>query len=194
MPSLLAAPSGREHDDVLPLRVRTARTRCIRPATGGTARSHAVSVASDAPIERESTVTTMAGGRDERSAYPAFRERLDAVLRQRDPATLRAFLVAEGQWQQQQTDDEAAMWMMIAGSPTLNDMHDEAERWLASHGHEAEARVILGRRRLAGQEAGAARTRSAGRQHRHSPDTRRGARGGHGGRRGHGQRQPPKPR
>lgn len=140
-------------------------------------------------------VTTMADDgeeRDERSAYPAFRQRLDAVLRQRDPAALRAFLIAEGQWQpDQQTDDEAAMWMMIAASPTLAGMHAEARRWLASHGHEAEARAILGRGQTQRQEA-APRRGSAGRQHSRPAGGRHGTRDAHGGRGGHGQRQPPR--
>jgi hypothetical protein len=83
--------------------------------------------------------------------YKAFRQRLDATLRQKDPAALRAFLVAEGQWQPDATNDaEAAMWMMIAASSALADLHDEAQRWLLSNGHEAEANAIFGRRAGAG--------------------------------------------
>lgn len=79
--------------------------------------------------------------------YKAFRQRLDATLRQKDPAALREFLVAEGQWQPGATNDaEAAMWMMIAASSALTDLHDEAQRWLLSNGHEAEANAIFGRR------------------------------------------------
>jgi hypothetical protein len=74
-----------------------------------------------------------------------FRQRLDAVLRRRNPAELRAFLIEEGQWTPEAaTDEEAAMWMMIAASPVLADLHPEAERWLMDHGHELEARAILG--------------------------------------------------
>lgn len=77
-----------------------------------------------------------------------FRQRLDAVLWRRNPAQLRAFLVDEGQWQPEaHTDEEAAMWMMIAASPVLADLHAEAGRWLMAHGHEHEAQAILGRRR-----------------------------------------------
>lgn len=87
----------------------------------------------------------------EQQDYKAFRQRLDAELRRRDPKALRAFLIAEGQWQpEQQTDTEAAMWMMIAASPALKDIHGEAERWLLTHGHEAEAGAILGARRGGG--------------------------------------------
>ena len=77
--------------------------------------------------------------------YRMFRERLDAVLRERVPARLREFLIAEGQWPENTTTDtEAALWMMIATSPALADQHEEARAWLTSHGHEAEARAIFG--------------------------------------------------
>ncbi|MGH2514110.1 MAG: hypothetical protein ACRDHP_00490 [Ktedonobacterales bacterium] len=80
--------------------------------------------------------------------YKAFRARLDDVLRRGDPDALRAFLVAEGQWQPGDTTNiEAAMWMMIATSPALRPLHDEAERWLLTHGHETEASAIFGGRR-----------------------------------------------
>lgn len=113
-----------------------------------------------------------------------FRGRLDAVLRQRDPAALRAFLVAEGQWQPDATTDaEAAMWMMIAASRALVGMHGEAERWLMSHGHEMEAQAILGKPSGAGAGAGAQRsgggkgaTHPGGGQHR-SRQNRGGERG-----------------
>lgn len=90
--------------------------------------------------------------------YKAFRQRLDSVLRRRNPEELRTFLVAEGQWQPDaQTDAEAAMWMMIAASPALKDLRGDAERWLLTHGHEAEAGAILGARgsaRSGGRPAG----------------------------------------
>ncbi|HEX5548493.1 MAG TPA: hypothetical protein VFX24_13870 [Ktedonobacterales bacterium] len=82
---------------------------------------------------------------DSTSGYPAFRRRLDDVLRQRDPAALRAFLIAEGQWTPETaTDPEAAMWMMIATSPALANLRDEARQWLMAHGHAAEAQAIFG--------------------------------------------------
>lgn len=85
---------------------------------------------------------------DSASSYPAFRHRLDDVLRQRNPAALRAFLIAEGQWTEETaTDPEAAMWMMIATSPALASQRDEARQWLMTHGHEAEAQAIFGARR-----------------------------------------------
>lgn len=84
----------------------------------------------------------------DQGSYKAFRARLDDVLRQRNPESLRSFLIAEGQWRPEDTTDtEAAMWMMIATSPALRSMHDEAQRWLLTHGHETEASAIFGGRR-----------------------------------------------
>ena len=83
--------------------------------------------------------------RENQPEYRAFRARLDAVLREKAPARLRDFLIAEGQWPEDVTTDvEAALWMMIATSPALADQHREAERCLLSHGHETEARAIFG--------------------------------------------------
>ncbi|HLZ22137.1 MAG TPA: hypothetical protein VKQ30_08445 [Ktedonobacterales bacterium] len=83
----------------------------------------------------------------DQGSYKAFRARLDDVLRQKNPDALRAFLITEGQWQASDTTDtEAALWMMIATSPALRSMHDEAERWLLTHGHETEASAIFGGR------------------------------------------------
>lgn len=80
-------------------------------------------------------------------SYSDFRPRLDAVLRQRDPAALRAFLVAEGQWDADTaTDPERAMWMMIATSPALASLHAEAVTWLGAHGFQEEAQALGGRR------------------------------------------------
>jgi hypothetical protein len=76
--------------------------------------------------------------------YANFRQRLDAVLRTLDVKQVRAFLIAEGQWQPgQPADPEFAMWMMIAGSATLRDLHGRAREWLISHGHEADANAVL---------------------------------------------------
>jgi hypothetical protein len=80
------------------------------------------------------------------TAYTDFRQRLDAVLRTLDVKRVQDFLVAEGQWQPgQPADPEFAMWMMIAGSPTLQDLHEQARQWLVSHGHEADANAVLRR-------------------------------------------------
>jgi len=35
------------------------------------------------------------------------------------------------------------MWMMIAGSATLRDLHGRAREWLISHGHEADTNAVL---------------------------------------------------
>ena len=78
--------------------------------------------------------------------YANFRQRLDAVLRTRDVKQVSNFLIAEGQWPAgQPVDAEYAMWMMIAGSKTLRDLHEQARKWLVSHGHEADAEAVLGR-------------------------------------------------
>ena len=81
--------------------------------------------------------------------YTNFRQRLDAVLRTLDVKQVSDFLIAERQWRagQQPADLEYAMWMMIAGSPTLRDLHGQARQWLVSHGHEADADAVLGRGR-----------------------------------------------
>lgn len=77
--------------------------------------------------------------------YVSFRQRLDAVLRSRDVQQVSSFLIAEDQWSPgSPADPELAMWLMIAGSPALKDLHAEARRWLVAHGHETEAGAILG--------------------------------------------------
>jgi hypothetical protein len=89
---------------------------------------------------------------DSAASYPDFRRRLDDVLRQRDPIALRAFLIAEGQWTTATaTDPESAMWMMIATSPALASLRDDARHWLLTHGHEAEAQAIFGGQRSQGK-------------------------------------------
>jgi hypothetical protein len=95
------------------------------------------------------------------SPYEGFRARLDAVLRQRDPAALRAFLVAEGQWDvDTATDPARALWLMIATSRALGDLHAQAFRWLTDHGYAAEVAALRGRgaaepRPSGGQNGGA---------------------------------------
>ena len=89
---------------------------------------------------------------DSTASYPDFRRRLDDVLRRRDPIALRAFLIAEGQWTAETaTDPESAMWMMIATSPALASLRDDARHWLLTHGHEAEAQAIFGGQRSQGK-------------------------------------------
>ncbi|TMD62308.1 MAG: hypothetical protein E6I91_16415 [Chloroflexi bacterium] len=75
--------------------------------------------------------------------YVSFRQRLDAVLRTLDVKQVQDFLIAEKQWSAgQPADPEFAMWMMIAGSPSLKDLHAQAHAWLVSHGHEEEAKMF----------------------------------------------------
>jgi len=78
--------------------------------------------------------------------YSNFRQRLDTVLRTLDVKQVSEFLIAENQWSEgTPADPEYAMWMMIAGTPTLSDLHERARQWLVSHGHEVEANAVLGR-------------------------------------------------
>ncbi len=87
--------------------------------------------------------------------YANFRQRLDTVLRTLDVKQVQDFLIAQKQWQPgQPADPEYAMWMMIAGSKTLRDLHDEARKWLVSHGHEADAEAVLGKGKGAGGKQG----------------------------------------
>lgn len=80
------------------------------------------------------------------SDHPTFRQRLDAVLRTLDVEQVSAFLIAEKQWSAgQPSDAEFAMWMMIAGNPTLRDLHERAYEWLMTHGHEEDAKLFLAR-------------------------------------------------
>lgn len=78
--------------------------------------------------------------------YASFRQRLDAALRTRDVQQVKAFLIAENQWSSDApSDPEFAMWLMIAGTPTLKELHTEARRWLVTHGHEEAAEAVLRR-------------------------------------------------
>jgi hypothetical protein len=80
------------------------------------------------------------------SDFSSFRQRLDAVLRTLDVNSVRQFLIAEGQWEQDApADPEFAMWLMVAGSPTLRDLHQRARTWLVEHGHEEAAQAVLGK-------------------------------------------------
>ncbi|HVB22433.1 MAG TPA: hypothetical protein VNG51_10845 [Ktedonobacteraceae bacterium] len=78
--------------------------------------------------------------------YTNFRQRLDAVLRTLDVKQVSEFLIAEKQWSAgQPADPNFAMWMMIAGTPTLQDLHGRARDWLLTQGYEDEARALLER-------------------------------------------------
>jgi hypothetical protein len=72
-----------------------------------------------------------------------FHLQLEQVLREKNPAALRQFLVAQGQWQEDATiDPERAMWTMILGKPALAPLHQEAHAWLVAHGHQADAAML----------------------------------------------------
>lgn len=74
----------------------------------------------------------------------SFRQHLDAVLRTLDVDQVRNFLIAEDQWSTEApADPELAMWIMVAGSAVLHDLHGRARDWLLAHGHEAEAEALL---------------------------------------------------
>ncbi len=84
-----------------------------------------------------------------------FRQRLDAVLRTLDVGQVRKFLIDEDQWDEDvPADPEFAMWMMVAGSPALADLHGRAREWLMSHGHEQEAEALLSRSKKQNPRAG----------------------------------------
>ena len=83
----------------------------------------------------------------------SFRQRLDAVLRTLDVKQIQDFLIAEGQWSPgTPADPQFAMWMMIAGSPSLRDLHEQARQWLINHGHEADADAVLARGKSSGSK------------------------------------------
>jgi|GEM_PF-1319196 len=76
-------------------------------------------------------------------AYPEFRNQLDRLLRSKDSEGVRQFLVAQGQWPDDSSIDvERAMWMMIAGAPTLQELHAEAQTWLMQQGYQSEAEML----------------------------------------------------
>lgn len=87
--------------------------------------------------------------------YANFRQQLDAVLRTRDVEQVRNFLIAKEQWSEElPADPEFAMWMMIAGSKTLLDLHEQSRKWLVSHGHGADAEAVLSRGKGVGGKQG----------------------------------------
>ncbi len=76
-------------------------------------------------------------------AYQEFRSQLDRLLRAKDPEAVRQFLIAQDQWPDDSSiDAERAMWMMIAGAPSLQDLHAEAQLWLTQHGYQAEVAML----------------------------------------------------
>lgn len=94
--------------------------------------------------------------------YASFRQRLDAALRTRDVQQVKSFLIAENQWSSDvPSDPEFAMWLMIAGTPTLKELHTEARRWLVTHGHEEAAEAVLRRTQGSGKAGGGQQSRKA---------------------------------
>ena len=85
--------------------------------------------------------------------YANFRQRLDTVLRTLDVQQVQKFLIDEKQWNANAlpADPEFSMYMMIAGSVTLRDLHERARVWLVGHGHTDDAQAVLGKGK---QEAG----------------------------------------
>ncbi len=80
--------------------------------------------------------------------YSSFRQQLDTVLRTQNVKQVRKFLIDQEQWSEDlPADPEFAMWMMIAGSQTLRDLHEQARKWLVSHGYESDAEAVLGIRK-----------------------------------------------
>jgi hypothetical protein len=94
--------------------------------------------------------------------YANFRQRLDAVLRTLDVEQVQKFLIGEKQWNAAAlpADPEFSMYMMIAGSTTLRDLHERARTWLVSHGHEDDAQAVLGPGKMQGAKTGRGDPRS----------------------------------
>ncbi len=91
--------------------------------------------------------------------YTHFRQQLDAALRTLDFKKVQSFLIGQDQWSEDvPADPEYAMWMMIAASPTLQDLHAKAREWLVSHGHATDALAVLGRGRLEAEKRGKQRS------------------------------------
>lgn len=80
------------------------------------------------------------------SEYTNFRQRLDTVLRTLDVQQVQQFLIDSKQWSVEAlpADPEFSMYMMIAGSAALPDLHERARTWLVDHGHADEAQAMLG--------------------------------------------------
>jgi hypothetical protein len=91
--------------------------------------------------------------------YATFRQRLDAVLRTLDVEQVQKFLIVEKQWHADAlpADPEFSMYMMIAGSSTLRDLHERARAWLVSHGHTDDAEAVLGTGKPQGVRGGGQR-------------------------------------
>ncbi len=87
--------------------------------------------------------------------YADFRKHLDTILRTLDVKQVSAFLIQEGQWDEgTPANPEFAMWMMIAASSNLRDLHGEARKWLVQHGYEGEASAVLDREKGGNKRSG----------------------------------------
>jgi len=99
------------------------------------------------------------------SNYENFRQRLDAVLRTLDINQVQKFLIDEKQWDADAlpADPERSMWMMIAGSSALRDLHERAGAWLVSHGYADDAQAVLrqGKKQTTGKGGGQQRPQAA---------------------------------
>src|SRR5450631_97320 len=115
--------------------------------------------------------------------YANFRQRLDAVLRTLDVQQVQQFLIDEKQWHVDAlpADPEFTMYMMIAGSATLRELHVRARTWLESHGHMEEAQAMLGSGKKQGARPGDQRnTKSGGGGNRSQDQKRKGPPQGRG--------------
>ena len=121
--------------------------------------------------------------------YANFRQRLDAVLRTLDVEQVQKFLIGEKQWNAGAlpADPEFSMYMMIAGSPTLRDLHERARAWLESHGHTDDAQAVLGQGKKQGTRTGRGdqrahtNTKSGGSGNRPQEQKRKGPQQGRSG-------------
>ncbi|GCF07822.1 hypothetical protein [Dictyobacter arantiisoli] len=108
--------------------------------------------------------------------YQNFRQRLDAVLRTRDVERVREFLIAEGQWDEGvPADPSFAMWMMIAASPTLKELHPQALAWLNSNGHSSEAQAVSGKSSSSPRTSSGTRSSNATGRSAYAPKSKRSA-------------------
>lgn len=122
-----------------------------------------------------------------------FRQKLDAVLRTCDVKQVRTFLIALDQWSEEvPADPERAMWMMVAGTPTLRDLHERARTWLEGHGYGEDALAILGKSNKQKSGAGGGKPgEQHGQKRQRRPDGQRGQRseGERSGKQGTAKRQ-----
>ncbi len=112
--------------------------------------------------------------------YANFRQKLDAVLRTLDVQQVQKFLIDEKQWNADAlpADPEFSMYMMIAGSATLRDLHEQARVWLVSNGHTDDAQAVLGQGKKQGTRTG-----------KGEPQSQHNAKNGRSGNRSHEQKR-----